>query len=966
MNIRSPKQFFAPGRTRSLGLLTAALLIAGLVPAMFSPANAAGVTHYVSPATIGSAPGTDCATPGYNTIQAAINAATAGDIVQVCAGTYGEDVVVNKAGLQLLGAGIDNSTIEGPIGGGGATVQISASGVVVDGFSITRTGNTLADWNNTELNFAGVAVQGLTVNVELRNSRLYGNRTAIDINNSNGNSIFNSILENNHTGMIFRNQTDNTTLTENSIVNNRTVGILFLDASSGTNSPVQTAANSTFSNNNISGNWYGEIVDRQSGGSLPAAGTNLKDFSGNWYGTTSPVVSTANSAEPGYAALIPVSAGGTATDPGGQPDIAGPASANFDYTPLLGSGTDTAGTTGFQGDFSSLYVDAASAQTGSAEPIQESEDVALPGGTVNLKPGTHTEGNLVIDKSLTVVGVGAAEIHPAASFPNNNNAGSAWILVNQGVDFDLSNVSLVGTGFSVRQGLRSHGNTTVDSVDFDSLGSPGYGGFAVMGFGGTVPGGLGSDSHSGGLSASHLTITNSTFTDYGRVGVLIKGTGSTATISNNVFVGKGLGNHLDYAVEVGAGGTADVSDNSISNNRGTALSDGSTSAGILVTDYFGGGTSATVTDNDLFDNSTGIYLGYLISDESSLTAHLNRFDDNDSAALNASDESVFVADNNWWDDPSGPTHLLNAGGIGQLIEGDVAFTPWCVNPDCTTPPPPPTPTPTPTPTDPGGGDIVTPPGADPLPEGECNPATEICGSTGDDDADVNNGTVITGPGEDHIDIDTDGDTEQVTVDAGPDNDTVVLNVGEGTPEGTVIEVDGGDGDDTIIVNLPEGTTNVEIIIIGGDGDDTITYPNLEGLDGVTIVTTTGDGDDVVNVPPSPGTVRIIIRLGDGADAVVVNTGVGAAPKGASGAAVTGGFDIYGGAGRELIEGSTGADFLSGGGGRDSIFGKRGDDVLKGGKAVDRLFGGFGDDTIYGGKGKDVAKGGPGNDQLIGI
>jgi hypothetical protein len=144
---------------------------------------------------------------------------------------------------------------------------------------------------------------------------------------------------------------------ENFITNNWTVGVLFLDASGGSNSPVQTALHSAFSNNNISANWYGQIVDRQSGGSLPAPNTtNLKNFRGNWYGTTAPVRTTANSAEPGYAAQIPVAYGGSATPPGGQPDIAGPASDNFRVDPILLSGTDTnvettpgRGTNGFQG-----------------------------------------------------------------------------------------------------------------------------------------------------------------------------------------------------------------------------------------------------------------------------------------------------------------------------------------------------------------------------------------------------------------------------------------------------------------------------------------------------------------------------------------------------------------------------------------------------------------------------------------
>jgi hypothetical protein len=51
-----------------------------------------------------------------------------------------------------------------------------------------------------------------------------------------------------------------------------------------------------------------------------------------------------------------VAYGGSATPPGGQPDIAGPASANIQYTPFLLSGTDTnvettpgRGANGFQG-----------------------------------------------------------------------------------------------------------------------------------------------------------------------------------------------------------------------------------------------------------------------------------------------------------------------------------------------------------------------------------------------------------------------------------------------------------------------------------------------------------------------------------------------------------------------------------------------------------------------------------------
>lgn len=296
------------------------------------------------------------------TIASAIDAASPGHTVLVGPGTFTEDVALNKS-LTLQGTGAGSTTLVGPIGGASITVQIAASNAKVDGFTITRAGNNVTDWNNPSLNSSGLAIQGLGfTGTTISNNEITGMRTAIDINNSNGHTVRNNVIHNNHTGLIFRNQTDNLTLVENAITGNRTVGILFLDASGGTNVPIQTATGCTFSNNNLSGNWYGQVVDRQTGGALPAPGANPKNFEGNWFGTDTPVVVAANSAEPGYASLIPVAFGGSATAPGGQPDIAGLASANIDYSPRLSLGTDTdvettpgRGTYGFQGNPSSLW-----------------------------------------------------------------------------------------------------------------------------------------------------------------------------------------------------------------------------------------------------------------------------------------------------------------------------------------------------------------------------------------------------------------------------------------------------------------------------------------------------------------------------------------------------------------------------------------------------------------------------------
>ncbi|MCC7086779.1 MAG: right-handed parallel beta-helix repeat-containing protein [Pirellulales bacterium] len=428
----------------------------------------------------------------------AIAIAASGATVSVAAGTYIEDVNVNKA-LSLQGAGHASSTISGAIGGDNATVRISASGVEISGFTITREGNNVSQWNDSNLNSAGIAIIGQSLSGMLIHDNLItGNRTGIDINNSSGHTVRNNEIVDNHTGMIFRNQTDNLTIVENKITDNRTVGILFLDASGGSNSPVQTALNSNFSNNNISGNWYGGIVDRQSGGSLPAPGTtNLKNFSGNWFGANSPVITTANSAEPAYSSLIPVVYGGTATPPGGQPDIAGPASANFDISPLLDVGTDTdvettlgQGTFGFQGSHSTLLVTQAGAQTGATGRIQEAVDSTGSSGTVRILAGTYvgnvdatsnavslapgaSPAQVTVDGDLTLDGDDTLEIeiegtNSATQFDNFVVTGTAT-LGGAAVNVTGSYVPLPGDSFTMIDGAVRSGTFSTASAMLNGI-----------------------------------------------------------------------------------------------------------------------------------------------------------------------------------------------------------------------------------------------------------------------------------------------------------------------------------------------------------------------------------------------------------------------------------------------------------------------------------------------------------------
>ncbi|MEI9947306.1 MAG: carbohydrate-binding protein [Chitinophagaceae bacterium] len=439
--IAATKYFiFAPLHRVVISFLATFMLIA------FSFTAKAQVTNTTHPAN-----------SPYASIQAAIDDGITvnGDIITVGAGTYNEDIIITKT-LKITGAGAASTFITGPIGGPGSTVVIAANNAELSGFTISRAGNNITDWSNSGLNTAGISVQGQSISGSLVHDNIItGNRTGIDINNSNGHTIRNNSISNNRTGLIFRNQTDNIILVENEVTNNWTVGIVFLDGSGGTNVPVQTTLNCNFSNNNISGNWYAQIVDRQIGGSIPIpATTNLKNFSGNWWGTITPVVTTSNSSEPGYDAQIPTAFGGTATPPGGQPDIAGPASPNFDITPYLHSGTDTEietsagrGTFGFQGNFSHLWVTTAGSQTGATSRLQEGINSVTTGGIVSVTAGTFDIADAItINKSVFIqgkfVGVSATaasrgdESILSDSRPAATNPGAFTISTTSAVEID--------------------------------------------------------------------------------------------------------------------------------------------------------------------------------------------------------------------------------------------------------------------------------------------------------------------------------------------------------------------------------------------------------------------------------------------------------------------------------------------------------------------------------------------------
>ena len=88
--------------------------------------------------------------------------------------------------------------------------------------------------------------------------------------------------------------------------------------------------------------------------------------------------------------------------------------------------------------------------------IQRGIQVIAANGTVNVAAGTYVEiGQIVINKNLSIVGADKATtfINPTGDTEGESGTdGRGWFLVNSGVTFNLSNVTLDGSWISHQRG----------------------------------------------------------------------------------------------------------------------------------------------------------------------------------------------------------------------------------------------------------------------------------------------------------------------------------------------------------------------------------------------------------------------------------------------------------------------------------------------------------------------------------
>lgn len=603
-------------------------------------------------------PSGDCGHPGasYNTIQAAVTAMPAGGAIYVAAGTYPETVIITS-GLNLLcaQAGVPvsgrtpGSAAETIIDAAGAqkAISISASHVKVDGCDIRGDSATYAG-----VSLYATNASGNLATIDLLNNFIHGMALPNPFSTAYVTSYGVSSLGEDVGGT-------RRTLSDISIQGNKIYDLGGVVAGSDTSAGA--------------GVWLYSLAGGAGGGGAAVAGNVFQNIQSGYD-------ASASQAEYGTAVAI-IDDGDPVLDSGGL--VQGNSyAATFAGAVLYASATSfDEPAASFSG--AGLYVMnvgnlATVNETSLAKYAKTDKPTGYPsstayfpsvktaidfsdsGATVNVSAGTFIEGpQAAIARDITLIGAGKTStiLVPSADTGSSGDA-RGWFLVNSGKTFNLSKVSLDGAGKNIMQALRSYGSGVVTDVNFQNISYPGYNGVGVVLFG-------------------NMTVSNSSFSNIGRIGVIAYGTDSTASIvSGNTFTGKGPGDWLDYAVELGGGAAATITGNTISNNQGVASSDGSTSAGILVTTYYGAGTTAAITGNTLSNNSYAITVGYDAGDTSTVTAHNNCISANTTFGLYSTAPAVDAA-NNWWGSAMGPYNAVhNPAGTGDPVSDPVAMLPW--------------------------------------------------------------------------------------------------------------------------------------------------------------------------------------------------------------------------------------------------------------------------------------------------
>lgn len=144
----------------------------------------------------------------YSTIHEAVEAASAGDIVQVAAGTYHENIVIDKDSLSIVGENRSTTIINGSVDNGAnvAGVNITSRNVLLSGFTIMNCSQS-----------EGISINGR--DAAIVENDIVGDSIGIGLHVANSRILRNNV-HNNSQGVWAVNSVDNCTIYSNSFYNN--------------------------------------------------------------------------------------------------------------------------------------------------------------------------------------------------------------------------------------------------------------------------------------------------------------------------------------------------------------------------------------------------------------------------------------------------------------------------------------------------------------------------------------------------------------------------------------------------------------------------------------------------------------------------------------------------------------------------------------------------------------------------
>ena len=193
-------------------------LLAGSASATIFPVNEAVITV------------DDDGPADYNTIQAAVDAASSGDTIYVYNGRYHENIIISKS-LTLLGQDEANVIIDGDRSGN--CIKLSSSDVIVNGFTITNASDSGLYAIYSDLNVGNVTITDNT-------------KSGINFNYGNTFTIRNSTIDGNGGGIIYAGSATGDAVVEDNIITN--------NIGSGVSISLAEGKSATVKNNKIDNN----------------------------------------------------------------------------------------------------------------------------------------------------------------------------------------------------------------------------------------------------------------------------------------------------------------------------------------------------------------------------------------------------------------------------------------------------------------------------------------------------------------------------------------------------------------------------------------------------------------------------------------------------------------------------------------------------------------------------------------